>query len=364
MFDHNHYLCILNGKEGEFKSLEDLPNDVKENFTPLIEIPPITWDFERDELSRSLDNHLSGLPERINSAWGEDHFYIDLNQLEFGYDLNNGDHALVWLFNEFRNIGLNAIPVTHLDYDQAYQNEVREIYNTDGRGFLIRVNTNQLSDRQFTANLSTLLNNFEISYDEIDLLIDLGDVLNDNVLEKVFLIENYMTSVIPSVSDWRSISIAGSSFPRSMSEIQSRSTEYIERNEWTIYTHLISNGNIDRIPTYSDYSIAHPEIEQVDPRIMNMSASIRYTTENEFLILKGRGVRSPGSGGFSQFHALSERLIQMPEYSGPAFSWGDNYINECANRREGPGNATTWRRVGNTHHISIIVNQIASFPFP
>ena len=43
---------------------------------------------------------------------------------------------------------------------------------------------------------------------------------------------------------------------------------------------------------FGDYAIAHPIPTELDPRTMRMSASIRYTTSDEWLILKGRNVRA------------------------------------------------------------------------
>ena len=90
---------------------------------------------------------------------------------------------------------------------------------------------------------------------------------------------------------------------------------------------------------------------------LRQTPSIRYTIDESWLVVKGKNLRDYS---FSQFYDVCRNLIARPEYCGPAFSWGDWYINECANTREGPGNLTTWRKVGTSHHLAFVASQIAN----
>ena len=114
------------------------------------------------------------------------------------------------------------------------------------------------------------------------------------------------------------------------------------------------------MPTYGDYSIAHPEIVEIDPRVMSMSASIRYSSTSQWVIIKGESIKI---GGFKQFPILSNKLTSIPEYSGKDFSWGDEQIYNYANATDNKsGNATTWRSIGNNHHFTLVTNQISNLP--
>ena len=90
---------------------------------------------------------------------------------------------------------------------------------------------------------------------------------------------------------------------------------------------------------------------------MRPSASIRYTAQDSWLVLKGKNLRG---NGFGQFYQVSRDLIARPEYSGRNFSWGDAYIYECGDELAGPGNLTTWRKVGTSHHLVFAVRQLAN----
>ena len=88
-----------------------------------------------------------------------------------------------------------------------------------------------------------------------------------------------------------------------------------------------------------------------------MSASIRYTTDGNWLVVKGRNVRRYG---FEQYFELCRTLVMRQEFSGRGFSWGDQYIDDCAFERTGPGNATTWRKVGTNHHLTLVARALAA----
>ena len=84
---------------------------------------------------------------------------------------------------------------------------------------------------------------------------------------------------------------------------------------------------------------------------------MRYTADGSWLVLKGRNLRDHG---YEQFYDVCADLIARDEYSGREFSWGDEYIDDCANRRVGTGNLTTWRKVGTSHHLSYVLRELAT----
>jgi hypothetical protein len=108
---------------------------------------------------------------------------------------------------------------------------------------------------------------------------------------------------------------------------------------------------------FGDYAIAHPVPTELDPRTMRMSASIRFTTDEDWLIVKGKNVRQYG---FDQYFELCRTLVGLPEYLGENFSWGDRFIARCARGSAGPGNATTCRKVGTNHHLTLVARQLAT----
>jgi hypothetical protein len=79
MFDHKHYVPILKGREGEYAALQTLSPEVKSALTPLVEIPPIAWDFAEEKPTKSIDDHLEKVGEKLECSWQESRpFFLDL----------------------------------------------------------------------------------------------------------------------------------------------------------------------------------------------------------------------------------------------------------------------------------------------
>ncbi len=69
MFDDSHYVPILKWKRGEYQALLRLSEKAKDALTPLIEIPPVGWDFENSKLAKSIDEHLERFGQRLHQKW-------------------------------------------------------------------------------------------------------------------------------------------------------------------------------------------------------------------------------------------------------------------------------------------------------
>jgi hypothetical protein len=165
--------------------------------------------------------------------------------------------------------------------------------------------------------------------------------------------------VIGAIDDpgsWRSLTLAGGSFPAALTDMKPSSTERYPRAEWAVW--LAVRERMQRRPTFGDYAIGNPDMgTEIDPRLMRISAQLRYTADTEWLVFKARNIRDYGS---EQFIDICRDLAARPEFSGPHFSWGDAYIAARADRSDSrPGNPQMWRKVGTSHHLAKAVSQIA-----
>ena len=79
MIDHMHYVPILKGRYGEYGALHAMSADDKETITPVVEIPPIPWDFKNDQPAKTIDQHLLKVDSNLERSWGIDRaLYVDL----------------------------------------------------------------------------------------------------------------------------------------------------------------------------------------------------------------------------------------------------------------------------------------------
>ena len=357
-FDHKHYVPLLRARQGEFGALSELGPPSKAVMTPLLDIPAAQWDFENEAPARPLELHLPGFAEKIRKAWGDSPCFVDLLEVD-GEFMPGNVHPVSFLFQEFSLFGMATIPVVGIQRSSGYLSAVRDVVRRDKRGACIRVDNNDLENPGTLSNgLNDLLTYLGLKREQCDLIFDLKALSPETRGPLVFAM-NTILSLLPGIEQWRTLTLAGSSFPDSMMDVPQNTFHQLPRVEWEIWSAIATRGGVPRVPTYGDYAVSSPSAggEGIDPRMMRMSANLRYTLDNTWLLLKGRNVRDHG---FEQFRDLCRMLVESDHYKGQDFSWGDHYIHGAALNAQGPGNASTWRKVGTSHHLAMVKHQLST----
>jgi hypothetical protein len=135
--------------------------------------------------------------------------------------------------------------------------------------------------------------------------------------------------------------------------------QYLPRTDWTFWRDQVWNSHDLPCKTnYGDYTIQHPIFSIIDYP-PNFSASIRYTVEENWLIMRGKSAKDHG---FDQWPANAQLLALHDDFRGAEFSYGDWYISQMGDNlgtaNESNGNAETWLRAGINHHLVFTVRQL------
>jgi hypothetical protein len=352
------YVPMLKGKEGEFSALEVLAPDIRPSVMPLIEIPGIPYDYANERPVRTLAEHVDGISERLGRCWPNLPLYLHLPWFGEQERMGDGRVALESVLADCSNRGVKAVPVVWRQSSSDSLTAAGRYSETTGFGPCIRLRVEDFEeDTDLDAEINRLIKGLGgIDANSIDLILYLEDLGTE--ANRALLVTRSVFSMIPQKDQWKRVILAAASFPEDLSDVGAATTTTISRREWELWKALQRRPNIlpRRDLIFGDYAIAHPVPKELDPRIMQMSASIRYTTPDEWLIVKGRNVRQYG---FDQYFELCKTLIGRPEYCGRDYSWGDRYIDDCANGMKGPGNATTWRKVGTNHHLTLVTRELA-----
>ncbi len=357
MFDHRHYVPILKGKDGEFGALHELSKDAKSNMTPLIDVLRVPLDWEKGRPSKPLHEHLARISEQIRKSWLSNRpVFVDLYDTDPKARTSDGTHPMKYLTDRLRDAEVGAIPVTGLDRDDDYQKAVSESVSKDSRGVCVRVQGEDMEDfESLEVGLARLLKALRQKRMEVDLLLDFRETRSENLRLASDLAVSLLGE-LENVPDYRTVTVAASSFPGTLKEVEPQSIDSIPRVELELWQDILSAGKkLLRLPSFGDYGICHPDYPDLDPRTYTPSASIRYTLDEDWLIVKGATLKKLK---YEQFHELSRALVARKEFYGPKFSWGDQKISECAKRRGGTGNLTTWRKIGTNHHLTLVAEQV------
>lgn len=356
------YLPALKAKMGELTALNYLDPKIKTEICPLLEIPSVSWDYSEDKPSKPIKSHLKDVISAIEKNWNKD-FFLDFSDNLQIEAIENGIDLLSSFKEEAKDKNINYIPTIDFDknMDENYINSLKEIQEEKQKGLCLRIKYSDLEDVVEPSKFEELLSLTKIPTSEIDLILDFGSINSYDSDKTLYLATRLVLSSIPMISEWRTISVLASSFPFTLSGIPKNTIRPMNRVEWLSWVRLYEKKDkLERLPIYGDYSISHPEVVEIDPRVMSMSASIRYSSIEEWIIVKGESIKI---GGFKQFPTLSKKLTLLPDYSGKDFSWGDGRIYDYANATDDKsGNATTWRSIGNNHHFTLVTNQISNLP--
>lgn len=359
MFTYRHYVPCLRWKMGEYKAMSLLSPAASDFITPLIEVPEKGYDFESKSDKKTIEEHLAPFAKRVATNWKKRPCFVDLSLIAATERLKPAIHPVIHVFQELEAYGCAAIPVTAPNRDASYHRAVMQSIGRKKHGLALRLTIEEAAKPSLRSTIQTLLGS-ETQQEDCDLIIDLR-APNYLPLDGFTKVLTAIISRLPDLNRWRTFTLIGTSFPAHMGKIQS-STEVIPRNEWLLYKQVIASLAKARIrlPTFGDYAINYPDMLPKDMRLLKPSATIRYTINDAWLIVKGRNVRDHGLG---QYRGLAATVIAHPRFLGTSFSKGGKYVADCANGTESTGNLSTWRWVGTNHHLEKVVRDLSSFAY-
>ena len=135
----------------------------------------------------------------------------------------------------------------------------------------------------------------------------------------------------------------------------------LPRSDWITWRDQVRQKDLNRKPTFGDYTIQYA-IFREPPRYPNVSASIRYTYDEYWVIMRGEGLHNEDGPGYAQYAANAQLLCERSEFCGAEFSYGDRYIHQLSQETGPIGTPEVLLRAGINHHIAFVVQQLSNSP--
>lgn len=167
MFNHTHYVPVIKWKLGEYQALSKLSVLAKDALTPLIEVPPIGYDFENSRQAKSLDEHIKDFGKRLKAKWATRRCFVDANYL--GED---GSQPILKIMELARAEGCAAVPVADGCSSAGLNDAVRSIVHLDGRGIVLRLTLADFETVDFEQQIVRQLEAVGATFAEADLVVD------------------------------------------------------------------------------------------------------------------------------------------------------------------------------------------------
>jgi hypothetical protein len=283
--------------------------------------------------------------------WGWNNlFFVDFHLL----GETRATHCLPIFFNHADGYNLQAGIMTGLDRSASFQSAVKSALVKNGRELCLRINAYELRHAGFQNVLKKLLGFFGKKPGEAHLAVDFQNIGKPLPDIAAFI------NTIPDLNDWRSLTVIAGAFPKDLSKLEKNGQYELPRNDWLIWKNHASTAK-SRFPSFGDYTIQHGIFEEHEGKHFNFSASLRYTADEYWVVMRGEGVLNENGAGFDQFPAQAQLLLERSEFRGPQFSHGDMYIHTMGQQFSKSGHAKDWLVATFNHHISFAVWQLNNF---
>lgn len=351
----NQYVPVLKWRTAEYQSLYRLRDTQKPYVVPLFIIPPVEYDFENRRLTKSIQEHIDNFLDKYKKKWGERKAFIDLYPPLFEEKVDSKEYVFEYIFSSLRSEKSMAIPVVSA-LEASLQQGV-EVTLNNNTGIAIRLTLEEIIEGKLHRIEKTLFSELNIDRSNIDLIIDLQKPNNFEPIDDFASALVMHIGSIKHLNEYRSFILISTSIR--LNEIENPGGILL-RYEWNLYKELIKpHLGLIRRPTFGDYTIETPYFApDLDFRKISPAAKIVYTVPSKWIVYKGKSYRSDTT----QMKSLSRQIINSQYYSGPDFSFGDFRIKEVAEETRKPGNPTTMKQVGISHHMSFILNELSMIP--
>jgi hypothetical protein len=350
-FGSNHYVPVLKVKRGERKALRRISPTYHSRIIPLLEIvkrkPGKTIREHLDAAFTDLSDTVRPYPRCL----------IDAREIAA-----DGQAGADEVFRRAAAEGLVFTPVTGVSRTV----DVSAAIAHRTYGLALRLTRAEFEQGSLAGRINAFLSTRGLVPEEIDLIIDLGGV-EALIVEGIAALTDAFMAEVPSHQQWRTFTVSACSFPLNMSVVQRDSDALVERSDWLSWRDSLygRRNSLQRLPTFSDCAIQRPEgVEDFDPIRMQASAAIRYTLEEEWLLIKGQGTRSRRPG--EQFPVLARKLVYgslRARFYDATHCDGCMLMKAAADGEAGLGSPEVWRQLGSIHHISVITQGLASLPW-
>ncbi len=281
MTESTQYVPCLRWKMGEYQGVMRLAPELGKGLLPLIEVPEIGYDFEKQSPVHNIDEHLEPFPKRVAQKWGKDRCLIDIRLVDGpGVRMGDGAHPATHIFSGLRRLGVHAVPVLRPSQESTSLKHLSEVARADSAGICLRLNLVEATSATVGRHIADLLAQVGVHPSSCDLVLDLEAPNFDPIDGFAGLVSDTIRD-LPELNSWRTLTLLGTSFPSTMAEV-SRGLNRVDRKEWLLYRAVSSELSVrnERVPQFGDYAIAHPAVLHIDFTKVSPAASVRYASKS------------------------------------------------------------------------------------
>ncbi|MEO9960680.1 MAG: beta family protein [Nisaea sp.] len=349
------YVPALRWRMAEYQALLRLSANAKERVVPFITIPELEFDFDSWKPKKTIHEHVHPFVARYKNKWGKRPAWIGLHPSIVDGAMGDGRDILTFVFAGLREFEAKAIPLIRLDAESRFQKSVAAIIGQDGQGVAIAARLEDLMKKDAFSRVVAMFRSLGVDEDEVDLIIDLGEP-NFEPYDTFSVALIAALRRLGDLNRFRNFVLVGTAIPETFKGI-AKGQDELPRHDWLFFQTLLSKLPLGmRRPNYGDYTIVHPNFTPQDMRKIKAAGKIVYTTGSSWWVRKGGAFR----GNEEQMHEHCNVLVGSGVFKGNDYSYGDDYIGNCAIMKVTPSNLTRWKNVAINHHMMHVLDDLST----
>ena len=361
-----NYIPILKAKAGEFEAISHFSDQDLEKFVPLFEIPVLDESKKQRLIKENklpvisfLDSVLDGIAESFSGR----KFFIDFSYWPTDSQVESGEHIILHVFNRLIARGKQSNPV--IDYDSwddpSYASAFKSMQLFEDNQLCIRFHMNADTIEEIYSDpiylnigIENILGELSIPPQKIVLLIDFSDLSSDKITIPDVAEHVIQTVNIFQEQNFGQTFMAGCSLPVFISDAvpKPNSTGLSIRKEMVAWQAILQRNPHLNIG-FADYAVRNPSSNEFG--YGNTNGKIRYTIDKHFFIVRGHQLKTGDKG--AQYYHLSDKLINSRYYLGRNFSWGDEQVYHCSQKKF-KGRSQDWIAIDTNHHIKTVLLEL------
>lgn len=342
------YTPILKSKLGEAKALIRLDRQTKSKVIPFFEILALKPGLlNGSDVHTFLDKHAI----HVAAAWnGRGHCYIDLRDIDPSARGYKGEHPVTIVHDKLSYERVEVIPVVGVERDMAYKLAIRRVVAQGVDAIAVRLGAEDIQLPSILASrVASLLSEIGASDLPVHVFMDFGSIEysdSDVIQMRFFRALSEVRKLNPS-----RIVFSASAFISDMGKVKKGVLKAVPRRDFLIWELI---NRMESGVDYADYGVIHPGYFDFDSKKIKPAAKIRYTSEKEWLIVKG----SRWISDTSQHQGLSKLLSKSDKFRG-ADCWGSENIVDAALGRPSLKRLEDWVTIDQNNHITCTVRQLS-----
>jgi hypothetical protein len=326
------YVPLLRSKAGEAIALQNLDAAAKQRIFPIIHL---------------AENVPGTFASRMASAWVGLPLALDGY---FNFAATSSGAQITAVANALTAAGVRVVPSVEVGAPPAYVAVARQIAQANHTGLVVKSRLGDL------PNLLAWLGSIGATPAQADLVVVAGHVptFGPGTLNPLTI---HSLQNLPTPEAWRSVTLASSAAPKDYATFP-LGVNHVPRLDWDLWRAV--QPQVPFQLDYGDYGVAHPDLtEPPGVAMIRASVSIRYTLDNEWLIMKGRP--TSGVNGMpmaTQYLGHAQSVVALSGFGGVIPCWGDARIQAIAALATSSGSRQTWVENGVNRHLSLVADRL------